>query len=204
MSEKHQRINVEMVEGLSNITPQASIYWVDQLFRKFGISKAIDEFIGARKLRGAKDSDHIKAMTVSQICGNDTLEDQKTLPSSVGGLGIKIPSVSATRYYMLKFHNYEGDWERGMGRNFIPEDNEYLSGFARIHEHVFNEAHKLNPLESITLDQDATLISTGRREACFKFQLREREELRGVQHILSRIRHYGWDAVQRRQRHGRV
>jgi hypothetical protein len=57
-----------------------------------------------------------------------------------------------------------------MGRNFIPEDNEYLSGFARIHEHVFNEAYKLNPLESITLDRDAALISTGRREACFNYK----------------------------------
>jgi hypothetical protein len=167
MSEKQKRINVEMVEGLSNITPQASIYWVDQFFRKLGISKAIDDFIGARKLRGAKDSDHIKAMTVSQLCGSDTIEDQKTLPCRVGILGIKIPSVSATRDYMRKFHNYKGDRERGMGRNFIPEDNEYLSGFARIHEHVFKEAYKLNPLKSITLDQDATLIPAGRPEACF-------------------------------------
>jgi hypothetical protein len=170
MSEKRQRINVEMVEGASNITPQASLYFVNELFERSGLSKAIDEAIGARKSRGASDSDHIKAMVMSQICGNDTLEDQKTLPGRVGVLGIKIPSVSATRDYMRKFHNYEGDSERGMGRNFIPEDNEYLSGFARIYEHVFNEAYKLNPLESITLDQDATLIPTGRPEACFNYE----------------------------------
>jgi hypothetical protein len=60
MSEKQKKINVEMVDGMSNITAQASIYWVDRFFRNSGLSNAIDEFIGARRLRGAKDSDHIK------------------------------------------------------------------------------------------------------------------------------------------------
>jgi hypothetical protein len=171
MSEKRQKINVEMVEGMSNVTPQASLYFVNELFERLGFSKAIDKFIGARKSRGASDGNHIKAMVMSQICGNDTIEDQKTLPGRVGVLGIKVPSVSATRDYMREFHNYyEEDKERGMGRNFIPEDNEYLSGFARVHEHVFNEAYKLRPLESITLDQDATLIPTGRQEACFNYE----------------------------------
>ena len=170
MSEKRQRINVEMVEGMSSVTPQASLYFVNELFERSGLSKVIDEAIGARKTRGASDSDHIKTMVMSQICGNDTIEDQKTLPERVGVLGIKIPSVSATRDYMREFHNYEEDKERGNGRNFIPGDNEYLSGFASIHEHVFNEAYKLRPLESITLDQDATLIPTGRPEACFNYE----------------------------------
>jgi hypothetical protein len=158
-----------MVEGMSNVTPQASLYFVNELFERLGLSKAIDESIGARKSRGASDSDHIKTMVLSQICGSDTIEDQKTLASRVGVLGIKVPSVSAARDYMREFHNYEGDSERGMGRNFIPECNEYLSGFAKVHEHVFNEAYKLRPLESITLDQDATLIPTGRPGSCFNY-----------------------------------
>jgi hypothetical protein len=170
MSEKQKKINVEMVVGTSNITAQASIYWVDRFFRNSGLSKAIDEFIGARRLRGAKDSDHIKAMVMSQICGNDTIEDQKTLPERVAALGIKVPSVSATRDYMRVFHNSKEDVNRGAGRNFIPAENAHLSGFARVHEYLFNKAYELNPLKSITLDQDATLISTTRHEACFNYK----------------------------------
>jgi hypothetical protein len=170
MSEKEQKINVEMVDGMSNITAQASIYWVDQFFKNSGLSEAIDEFIGARRLRGAKDSDHIKAMVMSQICGNDTIEDQKTLPERVAALSIKVPSVSATRDYMRTFHNREEDEKRGSGRNFIPTENAHLSGFARVHEYLFNKAYELNPLKTITLDQDATLIPTTRHEACFNYK----------------------------------
>jgi hypothetical protein len=90
----------------------------------------IDSVVGARKSRGASDSDHIKAMVISQICGGDTIEDQKTLPERVSGLGIKIPSVSPTRDYMQAFHNSEEDKERGMGRSFIPEENNYQVSLA--------------------------------------------------------------------------
>jgi hypothetical protein len=169
MSETNKRIKIEMTEGKSNTTPQASLYWVNEFFRKSGLSGVVNEVIGARKERGAKDSDHIMAMTMSQICGSETIEDQKNLPCRAGILGMTIPSVSATREYMKVFHNEGEDVHRGMGCSYIPEENKYLAGFARIHAHLFRTAHKLRPLDTITLDQDATFIPTTRPDACFNY-----------------------------------
>jgi hypothetical protein len=85
-------------------------------------------------------------------------------------LGIKIPSVSASRSYMRIFHNAEEDGKRGQGCSYIPIENGNLSSFSLIHAHLFKIANALCPKKSITLDQDATLIPTERAEAlrCFK------------------------------------
>jgi hypothetical protein len=37
---------------------------------------------------------------------------------------------------MRAFHNGKEDVNRGAGRNFIPAENIYLSGFARVHEYL--------------------------------------------------------------------
>jgi hypothetical protein len=167
MPEKQKRINVEMVEGMSNTTPQASLIFTERFFEQSALSRVIDEAIGARKERGASDSEHIKALVISQICGGDAIEHMKYLSGRADILGIKIPSVSASRSYMQIFHNEEEDGKRGQGYSNIPIENEYLSGFSQIHTHLFKIAYDMCPKKSITLDQDATLIPTERPEACF-------------------------------------
>jgi hypothetical protein len=89
MSKKKRKINIEMVEGVSNTTSQAGLFFVHKFFERSGLSQIIDKAIGARKSRGYSDGGHIKAMVISQICGSDTIEDQKILPERVGVLGIK-------------------------------------------------------------------------------------------------------------------
>jgi hypothetical protein len=170
MSEKTKRINVEMIEGMSNITPQASLIFTERFFEQSGLSRVIDEAIGARKERGASDSEHIKSLVMSRICGGDAIEHLKYLHERADILGIKIPSVSASRAYMQVFHNEEEDGKRGQGYCYIPIENEYLSGFSQIHAHLFKKAYDMCPKKSITLDQDATLIPTGRPEARFCYK----------------------------------
>jgi len=170
MRENFNRIKIEMTEGNSGMTPNASLLFTAKFFEQSGLSKVINDSIGARKAKGASDSKHIMAMVMSQICGGDAIEHQKYLPPRVGVFGIEVPSVSACRSYMSEFHNSEDDHKRGMGHSFIPESNAFLSGFEKIHAHVFDTAYHLAPLETITLDQDATFIPTGRPEACFNYK----------------------------------
>jgi hypothetical protein len=170
MSEKLQRIKIKMAEGMSNTTPHASLIFTARFFDQSGLSSVINESIGARKERGASDSEHIRALVMTQICGGDAVEHQKYIAESAGILGITVPSVSASRSYMSVFHNEEGDKQRGMGRSYVPLENEYLSGFSKIHSHLFATAYKLDPKEAVTLDQDATFIHTDRENACFNYK----------------------------------
>jgi hypothetical protein len=137
-----------------------------KFFEQSGLSEVINTSIGARKGKGASDSEQIMAMAMSQTCGGDAIEHQKYLPSRVDVLGIKAPSVSASRSYLSEFHNSDEDSKRGMGRSFIPESNAYLKGFEKVHAHVLKTAYSLSPKESITLDQDATFLPTDRSDVC--------------------------------------
>jgi hypothetical protein len=77
-----------MAEGMSNVTPQTSLRLVNEFLGRPGISEATGETTGARALRGFSDSGHIKALSVSQIIGGDTIEGQKTPKEKGGALGI--------------------------------------------------------------------------------------------------------------------
>jgi hypothetical protein len=170
MSEKPKRIKIEMAEGMSNTTPHASLLYMARFFEQSGLSKVIDESIGARKERGASDSEQIMALVMTQMCGGDAIEHQKYIAKRAEILGITIPSVSASRSYMQVFHNEEDDKKRGMGKSYIPPENDYLSGFSFIYSHLLKIAYKLQPKETITLDQDATFIPTTRSAACINYK----------------------------------
>jgi len=169
MEHNFNQIKIEMTEGKSGVTPNASLLLVAKFFEQSGLSKVINTSISARKRKGASDSKQIMAMVMSQICGGDAIEHQKYLKSCVEILGIGVPSVSASRSYMKVFHNSEEDNKRGMGKSFVPESNERLSGFEKIHAHVFQTAYRLAPLETITMDQDMTLLPTSRPDTCFDY-----------------------------------
>ncbi|GHV56896.1 hypothetical protein FACS1894216_21150 [Synergistales bacterium] len=98
MSENYNRIKIEFTDGMSNTTPYASLIFMAKFWSQSGLSKVIDKAIGARKARGARDSEHIMAFVMSQICGNEAIEQQKQLPPRVELLGIKVPSVTPARY----------------------------------------------------------------------------------------------------------
>jgi hypothetical protein len=170
MGANFNQIKIEMTKGSSGITPNASLLSIAKFFERSGLSKVINTSIGARKAKGASDSKHIMSMVMSQICGGDAIEHQKYLPSRAGVFGIGVPSVSACRSYLNEFHNSDADHERGMGKSYIPESNEYMSGFEKVHAHVFETVYRICPKDTITLDQDATFIPTSRPEACFNYK----------------------------------
>jgi hypothetical protein len=47
--------------------------------------------------------------------------------------------------------------------------NEHLAGFGAVHAYIFQQAYKFTPLESITLDQDATFIPTSNKDALYNY-----------------------------------
>ena len=77
MRDELDQIKIEMTEGISGVTPNASLLFTAKFFEQSGLSKVINTSIGARKFKGANDSKHIMAAVMSQICGGDAIEHQK-------------------------------------------------------------------------------------------------------------------------------
>lgn len=172
MTEKTKKIHIEIMKGKSGISSFGGLWSVVELFRKTGLSQIIDENIAARCKRGAKDSDHVLSLVLLQLAGGGVVDHLPMLKEKLSfeGLGITIPSPSASRKWLGAFHNEEEDEKRGMGKSFLPEENRHLKGFRKTLSSLLAFASKERPKEHLTLDQDATFIETEGREALCNYK----------------------------------
>jgi hypothetical protein len=123
--------------------------------------------LNIRGSKGYKDSDHILSMVMMQIAGGSAIDDLATLKQNldVNGSPFEIPSPTAARNFMNHFHDEEEASKQKQGQSYLPQMNEHLVGFDAVHSYIFQQAYDFKPLESITLDQDATFILTSNKNA---------------------------------------
>jgi Transposase DDE domain group 1 len=81
-----------------------------------------------------------------------------------------LPSTAAIHRYLAPFHSPEEEKNRKEGTAFIPKPNEQLRSLAGLNNHLIVSIQKQSPSSIATLDQDATLSSTYKRNAlyCYK------------------------------------
>jgi hypothetical protein len=81
----------------------------------------------------------------------------------------RVPSSSAVFRYLSKFHDKEQEKKREKGKSFIPVPNEHLRGLVKVNEGMVAFLQKRTPQKIATLDQDATLVETAKRDALFSY-----------------------------------
>jgi hypothetical protein len=84
--------------------------------------------------------------------------------------GRAVPAPSSVFRYLRAFHDEEQEKLRVKGKAFIPAMNEHLRGIGGVNKELVGFAQRHNPQETATLDTDATLVETQKREAlwCYK------------------------------------
>ena len=81
-----------------------------------------------------------------------------------------VPSPSALFRYLEAFHDPEEEKKREQGKAFIPAPNEHLQGFPKANRDFVASIQKRHPEKEATLDTDATLVETQKKEALFSYQ----------------------------------
>src|SRR3972149_1064117 len=81
-----------------------------------------------------------------------------------------LPSSSAIRRYLEKFHEEAEEEKRTLGQAFIPAPSSALKMLKDLNKIQVDFIQKHHPVEVATLDQDATLAETHKRQAlyCYK------------------------------------
>jgi hypothetical protein len=81
-----------------------------------------------------------------------------------------LPSASAIRRYLEKFHNEEEEEKRLPHTAFVPAPNKALKALTSVNQSLINFLQRHQPSQLATLDQDATLAETHKRSAkyCYK------------------------------------
>jgi hypothetical protein len=149
------------------------------------------------KQRGWTDAQMVLSLMMLNIAGGDCVEDLSTVQQDEGFCKIlrrveqqgmrraerreverrwrkdptrNVPSPSAAFRYLSVFHDDEQEKKRVEGKAFIPVSNEHLRGLANVNQGMAAFMQKSNPQETATLDQDATLVETAKRDALFSYK----------------------------------
>ena len=80
-----------------------------------------------------------------------------------------VPSPSALFRYLEAFHDPGEERKREKGKAFIPASNEHLQGLRKANRDFVASIQKRHSEKEATLDTDATLVETQKREAFFSY-----------------------------------
>jgi len=81
-----------------------------------------------------------------------------------------VPSPSPVFRYLSAFHNYDEENKRQEGKAFIPAPNEHLQSLQKVNTDLIAFAQQKNPQKTATLDMDATLVETQKRQSLFCYK----------------------------------
>jgi hypothetical protein len=146
------------------------------------------------KTQGWTDEQIIRSLILLNLAGGECVDDLRILEADRGfcrtlervelkGLPRKkrreterrwrkekhrsVPSPSAVFRYLAAFHE---DYDREEGKAIVPPLTELHAALERINADLVREIYNRNPVRCATLDMDATLVATYKKEALFSYK----------------------------------
>lgn len=166
------------------------------LMKAMGLPEQIGRHLQVKQ-RGWTDSQMVLSLILLNLAGGDCVEDLSTVQKDEGFCRIlrrveqqgmrrserreverrwrkdrlrSVPSPSAAFRYLSAFHDLEQERKRTGGTAFIPVANAHLRGLAQVNKGMAAFIQKRDPQKIATLDQDATLVETAKRDALFSYK----------------------------------
>jgi hypothetical protein len=166
------------------------------LMHRMGLSALIGRHLQVKQ-RGWTDAQLVLSLMLMNIAGGDCVEDLSKVEKDEGFCRIlrrveqqgmkrserreeerrwrkerwrSVPSPSSAFRYLSAFHDRDQEEKRVAGKAFIPFSNRHLRGLVKVNEGMAAFMQKRDPKEVATLDQDATLVATAKRDALFGYK----------------------------------
>jgi len=167
-----------------------------ELMHAMGLPEVIGRHLEVKQ-RGWTDAQIVTSLVLLNIAGGDCVEDLATLEKDEGFCRIlrrveqrgmrrrerremerrwrkerwrRVPSASAVFRYLSEFHDAEQEKKRETGKAFIPEPNRQMRGIVKVNEGMVSFVQKRVAEKVATLDQDATLVETAKRDSRYSYQ----------------------------------
>jgi hypothetical protein len=129
-----------------------------------------------QRQRGFDEASYVESFLVLNAVGGDCFDPLREDAGLAEMLGHAVPSAEAARKFLYQFHD-EGKIEQAQqelapGRvSYIPEESAPLQGLAQVNEEVVQELGRRCAEQKIaTVDLDATVIESWKREAKFTYE----------------------------------
>jgi Transposase DDE domain group 1 len=162
-----------------------------------GLSKSIEQRLKIRSEQGWSDVENVMSLVYLNLADGQGMSDLDILEGDEGfcrvlrnsvwfgksrqerralekrlrkGQSRSVPSPASAGRYLNNFHDPEQEKLRPEEGSFIPAPNEHLKSLTGVNEDFVGSVQRRSPQEVATLDLDATLVETNKREAlyCYK------------------------------------
>lgn len=188
----------EIEKSESGFTGLAGLPLYLDLMERAGFWSSLARHVGARVgSQGWSDSEVVSSLVLLNLAGGDCVDDLGLLEGDEGfrrvmdrvrhhGLSRQdrreasrrfrkkrvrsVPSPSSVFRYLAAFHEADRESIRQAHTAFIPPPNRHLRGFRWVSGDLAAFAHRQAPHGRATLDMDATLIESDKREALFCYK----------------------------------
>lgn len=173
-------------------SPHAGALSISRAARSLGLPRLVEANLNLRKRqRGFAEAQFIESISLLQAVGGECPEDMRLLLGDEcleRGLGYELPSVTAVREFLERFHNQDLEKlrpKRQEQKSFIFPSSEPISALQQVQCGLVRRIAKCyekqgQPQRMATVDQDATLIESHKQAAYYHY-----EEGRGYQPMVA-------------------
>jgi DDE family transposase len=152
-----------------DLTARAGLTLVSEAMLALGLDEVARSRLALRRRkRGFHEFDKLHAVVLVQAAGGDCVEDVEVLARDAGLLrlvGRPWPSPDALHAFLSGFHDETEMESRPAEGAWIPEENAALRGLAEINRELVHRILSTATAPRATLDLDATVIESHKREA---------------------------------------
>jgi Transposase DDE domain group 1 len=152
-----------------DLTARAGLTLVSEAMLALGLEGIVRSRLPLRRRkRGFSEFEKLHAVVLVQAAGGDCVEDVRVLARDAGLLRLLSrpwPSPDALHEFLAQFHD-EPQWAgRPPEGAWIPTENVALQGLAHVNRDVVERVAATSERVGATLDLDATIIESHKREA---------------------------------------
>lgn len=151
------------------LTAHAGLTLVSETMLALGLDEVVGEHLRLRaRERGYGEFDKLHAVVLVQAAGGDCVEDVRVLGRDAGFLRLIArpwPSPDALHDFLAAFHDETEMARRPEAGAWIPAESQGLRALARVNTEFVHRAVHGGAARRATLDLDATVIESHKREA---------------------------------------
>lgn len=152
-----------------DLTARAGLTLVSEAMLALGLEELVGTRLDVRRRRrGFSAFDKLHALVLIQAAGGECIEDARVLAGDAGFLRLverPWPSPDALHEFLLTFHDDAQMRNRPAEGAWIPEENGALQGLAEVNRESVHRIVAPTTARRATLDLDATVIESHKREA---------------------------------------
>lgn len=164
----------QLDKGDARTTAWGGLPIVAEALDEFGATSAVEKGVGAKGRRKFSPADMVKSLVLMMAAGGDCFDDVRILRSDDALqklLDMEIPAAETLRQFLYEFHD-SIEVERAAretleagDKAYVPAENEKLRGLGLAVRALVEAAQKRNPVKEATIDIDATIQESHKREA---------------------------------------